>query len=270
MNHVDFAFLDSGTGGIPYMLELKKESPESSCLYLGDTAHFPYGEKSYEEIIRCSSESVKKMIDSWKPSVVIIACNTISVTALDDIRKRFPDTPIVGTVPAIKLASSVSKNRRIGFLATNAAVNHPYSKKLIESFAKDCEVFSRGDPDLVAFIERNLFTATEDEKIKAVKPAVGFFLEKDCDTVIMGCTHFCHISRIIEKASGYRLTSVDSREGVCHQAIRVKPGKKEGECISSLPEDMTFFVTSLKNEEENEYVRLCKNYDIPWGGVLKN
>ena len=151
---IDFAFLDSGTGGIPYMLSLKEKSPESRCVYLGDTVHFPYGEKSEEEVTLCASESIEKILDLWNPRIVVIACNTISVTALNQLRERFPDVPIVGTVPAIKLAAKVTKNKKIGLLATNATVKHPYCKKLVSDFASGCEVFNRGDPDLISFIEQ--------------------------------------------------------------------------------------------------------------------
>ena len=156
---IDFAFLDSGTGGIPYMLLLKEKSPGSRCVYLGDTVHFPYGEKSAEEVTSCASESIEKILDLWNPRLVVIACNTISVTALNQLREKFPDVPIVGTVPAIKLAAKVTENKKIGLLATNATVKHPYCKKLISDFAFGCEVFNRGDPDLISFIEHDLFYA---------------------------------------------------------------------------------------------------------------
>ena len=140
MNCIDFAFLDSGTGGIPYMLALKKLLPRAKCVYLGDTAHFPYGQKSNQEVTACASEVIETIVRTWNPKAVVIACNTISVTSLEPLRKLFPDLPIVGTVPAVKLAAAVTKNKRIGLLATNATVNHPYCKKLADDFAGDCIV----------------------------------------------------------------------------------------------------------------------------------
>ena len=119
---IDIAFLDSGTGGIPYMLELKKKNPFVRCVYLGDTAHFPYGEKTPEEVESSSAQVISQIIKLWSPKAIVIACNTISVTALDFLRKKFPDRPIVGTVPAIKVAAKVTKNKKIGLLATNATV----------------------------------------------------------------------------------------------------------------------------------------------------
>lgn len=270
---VDFAFLDSGTGGIPYMLLLKEKSPERRCVYLGDTVHFPYGEKSFEEIVSCSSHAISQIIDRWNPRAVIIACNTISVTALDELRKLYPGLPIIGTVPAIKLAAKVSLNKKIGFLATNASVNHPYSQKLIDDFASDCQVFKRGDPDLIDFIEHRLFTATREEKMAAVMPAVDYFNSCGCDTIILGCTHFTHMAREIDEAfaskSWRKVFVVDSRDGVSNHALDVIKTAPEKPDSENLPEDMTFFVTSLNGDDEKkEYETLCSKFHIPFGGCI--
>ena len=224
---VDFAFLDSGTGGIPYMLSLKEKVPNASCVYLGDTAHFPYGQKTQKEVVAAASKAVELIQKKWSPKTLIVACNTISVTALDDLRARFPSLPIVGTVPAIKLAAKVTANKRVGLLATNATVRHPYSQKLIEDFASDCAVFKRGDPDLIDFIEKKLFTASRAERLAAVRPAVDYFAANGCDTIILGCTHFTHIADDIQAAAGDNVRVIDSREGVANQALRVFPGNPE-------------------------------------------
>ncbi len=264
---VDFAFLDSGTGGIPYMLALKKKCPDYSCVYLGDTAEFPYGEKSVDEIVRCASNAVSLIIKKWNPRALVIACNTMSVTALETLRKNFLTLPIVGTVPAIKLAAKVSRNKRIGFLATNASVSNPYSKKLIQDFASDCDVVSRGDPDLISFIEREFFTSTQEQKIAAVKPSVDFFKENGCDTVVLGCTHFTHIADLYAKVCGDGITVVDSRDGVSNQAIRCIGEKGNGKI--DLEKDMAFYVTAATESQQIEYKILCSNLNIPWGGVTE-
>ena len=272
--YIDFAFLDSGTGGIPYMLELKEKSPQSRCIYLGDTLHFPYGEKSSEQILSCASSAVKLIVEKWNPRAIVVACNTISVTTLPELRSAFPSLPIVGTVPAIRLAARVTKNKRIGLLATNATVRHPYNQRLVSEFASDCQVFLRGDPDLVSFIEEKLFTSSMQERMDAVKPAVDFFAQNDCDTIILGCTHFTHIAKDIQAAAGKDVRVVDSREGVAKQALRVEQdaglnigGQKALDQISSFP-DASFFVTSASAAQEEEYKTLCKNFGIPWGGII--
>ena len=117
------------------MLALKEKMPQARCLYLGDTAHFPYGEKTPEEVTACASQTIASIVKKWQPQTIVVACNTISVTSLDALRARFPDTPIVGTVPAIKLAAERTRNKRIGLLATNATVHHPYCARLVADFA---------------------------------------------------------------------------------------------------------------------------------------
>ena len=266
--------MDSGTGGIPYMLSLHEKLPEASCVYLGDTEHFPYGEKSSGEVTECASKAIQKIISLWNPKSIVIACNTISVTALDSLRSLFPKIPIVGTVPAIKLASEISKNRRIGLLATNATVNHPYCERLISDFASDCEVIKRGDPRLIDFIEKNYFKATKKERLEAVREAADFFKKENCDTVILGCTHFTHIFSEMQEACGDKIKVVDSRDGVSNQAIRKihdsavsRETEKNTEC--ALPvKNLTFFVTKASDAEKSEYETLCENIKIPWGGVI--
>ncbi|MBQ3670265.1 MAG: glutamate racemase [Treponema sp.] len=271
MDKVDFAFLDSGTGGIPYMISLHEKLPASTFVYLGDTIHFPYGEKSYEEVVSCAEDAIKKIIALWNPRTIVIACNTISVTALAALRKKFPDRPIIGTVPAIKLGAKVTKNKKIGLLATNATVNHPYCKKLISDFAADCDVFMRGDPELVSFIEHRYFTSSAEEKKAAIKGALDFFTEKGCDTIILGCTHFTHIADDFKKAAGEHINIIDSREGVSNQAaLKLKTESAKSEPHTPFPADknLSFFVTHATAEEVQEYELLCARLSIPWGGVI--
>ena len=265
---IDFAFLDSGTGGIPYMLYLKEKCPSVKCVYLGDTINFPYGEKSPEKICECAKSACELLINSFSPKAIVIACNTISVTALETLRKTFPNTPFVGTVPAIKLAAEVSKNHRIGLLATNQSVKNPYTDKLIKDFASDCYVAKLGEPNLIEFIEKNLFTATKEEIQNAIKPSMNFFKKEKVDTIILGCTHFLHISKEIEELAGSSIKIVDSREGVAKQALRVfENGAAKSSNLKI--QDKTFFVTSEKTSKE-EYEILSKKLNLNYGGVLQN
>ncbi|MFC2281629.1 MAG: glutamate racemase [Treponema socranskii subsp. buccale] len=277
---MNFAFLDSGTGGIPYMLRLKRLAPDATCAYLADTVHFPYGEKTVPEIIEYATAAVSRVIDMWRPETIVVACNTISVSALASLRERFPFVPFIGTVPAIKLAASVTKNKKIGLLATNATVRDAYIRELEKGFASGCTIYSRGDADLVSFIERKLVTADENEKMRAVMPAVGYFAEKGCDTIVLGCTHFTHLADIMQKAAGKNVNVVDSRDGVARHAIEVHDNfinsKKESENIftaaadflSEVP-DGSFFVTGISDDKAKAYYEaFCKMLAIPFGGIL--
>lgn len=274
-----FLFVDSGTGGLPYMLELLKKAPGAECVYVGDTANFPYGEKSLSHIEQCATLMIEKAINRFAPDVIVIACNTISVAALASLRSRFT-VPFVGTVPAIKLASKVSKKRCIGLLATRHTVEDPYTLDLINRFAADCTVIKRGDAKLISFIEHNLFRATYEQKCDAVREAVDFFTANGTDTIVLACTHFLHLVKEFEDVAGSAITVVDSREGVARQALRVG---------SSLGADMArtdtlqasakapynkesahgVYVTALKSKsDEEEYKTWCTLYGVPFKGLL--
>ena len=264
---VNFAFLDSGTGGLPYLKYLKTEKPDATCVYVGDTKNFPYGEKSREQIIEKSAGCVKKIIEKWNPDAIVVACNTISVSALDELRKRFPETPFIGTVPAIKPAAKITKTKRIGLLATNATVNHPYTKKLISDFAGGCKVFSLGAPELISFIEHNYYYSTHAERLNAAKPACDFFRENGCDVIVLACTHFLNMSDEIKEAAGENIKVVDSRDGVTRHAFDVVPAEK----ISALNLfHSELYVTGFTESNDSQrYISFCQQNDINFGGLLK-
>lgn len=264
---MNFAFLDSGTGGLPYLKYLKEQHPDSACVYVGDTKNFPYGEKTSSEIIENSCGCVKKIIEKWNPKAIVIACNTISVTALEEMRRRFPETPFIGTVPAIKPAAAISKSRKIGLLATNATVNHPYTKKLISDFAFDCQVVSRGDPELISFIEHKYFSSTKEQRIQACMPAVDFFKKNGCDVIVLACTHFLNMAEEIQEACGKNVFVIDSREGVTKHAWEVEESNCRSEGSSA--EESSLYVTGFSESNDTDrYVEFCAQNKIVFGGIL--
>ena len=298
----DFVFIDSGVGGIPYMTTLMQRAPGANCVYVADTANFPYGEKSHEQVVKCVTELVGKIKAQFAPKVIVVACNTMSVNALDVLRENFADIKFVGTVPAIKLAASFSKKRRIGLLATKATCENPYNIELKNKFASDCTLVTRGDGQLVSFIEHNAFTASHEECLEAVKPAIDFFRQEDCDAVILGCTHFLNFTDVFEEACKPDIKVVDSVDGVVRHSLEVleggvgggeppaervadKPTKRreptqlagavrgatwlgsEGETSPSQTPNL--FITGFRDtEEENQYNVLCSRFGIQFGGLL--
>ena len=263
---VDFAFLDSGLGGLPYLRYLRDEAPFARCVYLADTKHFPYGEKTAGQIIACAEEAVRLVIKRWRPRAIVVACNTISVTALDVLRRRFPNTPFIGTVPAIKPAAFLSKIKKIGVLATNATIHHPYTQQLIDQFAHGCEVVFRADPELIDFIERRAFNASEAEKNTAIEPALNFFRSAGCDSIVLACPHFLNIADEIKAMAGDGIFIVDSREGVIRRALEVAaplPPQRE----DAAPQFSLYVTGFQKTHDAGEYARLCAALQLHFGGL---
>lgn len=271
MQSVQFLFVDSGTGGLSYMRHLKNKCPDANCVYVGDTKNFPYGEKSLCQIETFITELMEKSLKLFEPQVVVIACNTMSVAALETLRSRF-SVPFVGTVPAIKLAAKITKNNKIGLLATRHTVEDPYTESLINSFAKNCTVLRRGDKELVSFIEHHLFSASYQERCKAVGPAVNFFKSKGADAIILACTHFIHLKQEFIDVAGPSVEIIDSREGVATQALKVLGETESKICnnsfVQKLP-DTSVFVTSFKTEQDKkEYKSWCDLANVPFMGLL--
>ncbi|NLM01260.1 MAG: glutamate racemase [Treponema sp.] len=230
----DFIFLDSGIGGIPYLQYMQKIVPEKKCKYFADEKNFPYGTKTAEQILEFSKKFVEQVLSLYKPKVIVLACNTMTVTVLEKMRELYPEVAFVGTVPAIKLAAKSSKSKKIGLLATEMTVKHDYIKKLVQDYASDCEVVYRADTKLVDFVEKNVqcdfrngellsvkWKVSEQEKIEAITDVIDFFKKNNVDTIILGCTHFVHLVDEFEKVAGDKIQIVDSRDGVAKQALRL-------------------------------------------------
>ena len=270
---VDFVFLDSGIGGIPYMTSLLEREKNASCLYVADIANFPYGEKTHEQVVDSVSALVEKICKAFEPAVIVLACNTISVNALESLRQKFPKINFVGTVPAIKLAASISKKRKLGLLATKATCENPYNLELQKKFASDCQIVKRPDPDLIYFIEHKAFTASRQECIQALTPAVDFFKSRDCDVMILGCTHFLNIKDLFQQACGSTVQVVDSVDGVVRHALEVWEKNWLGQKTSSTSslksdkEKASLYVTGISQEDEKkQYDQVCLRYGITFKG----
>ena len=268
---MDFIFLDSGLGGLPYMEYLKESNPESTCIYLADTYNFPYGEKTADEILNAVSNNVSILLKKWNPKAIVLACNTMTVVAIKNLRQKFPDTSFIGTVPAIKVAAEKTKNKRIGLLATQRTVQDSYTQDLIKKYASDCHVVCRGDSHLISFIENKLHHATQKERQEAILPAVEFFNDQKVDSVILGWTHFLHVVEDIKLAFGKKVQVIDSRDGVVRQALKVAFSKKTSYQKSDLEiQDRSFFITGTrKNTTVEFYQDFCSKHGIPFGGVIK-
>lgn len=257
-----YAFLDSGTGGLPYFAQLRSLAPGASCVYVADTLHFPYGEKTRDEVVSFATATVGRLLARFSPELVIVACNTISVAALAALRETYP-VPFVGTVPAIKLAAARSVNRKIGLLATERTVCDPYTDELIREYAGDCEITRIGDSTLISRIESELVTASREERLAAVKPSIDRFLAAGVDTIVLACTHFLHVSDEIHEAAGSGVAIIDSRDGVAHQAIRIVPPS------SDYPAGGAFYVTGGTSDgKEARYESYAKLFGMNWGGIL--
>jgi glutamate racemase len=204
---------DSGAGGLTILSALCEELPQEHYIYIGDTAHCPYGVRSDAEIIELTMNACRFLIERGV-KLIVIACNTASQAALSTLRATF-SLPFVGVVPAVKPAAGITKRGRIGIAATNQAVKAAYLRQLIDDFADGIEVYAVGCPELVSLVERGDLDGPEVEE--TLRHALHPLLSKDIDVIVLGCTHFPALRPAIERIAGSHVQIIDSGRAIARR-----------------------------------------------------
>ncbi len=183
--------------------------------------------------------------------------------------------PFVGVVPAVKPAAIYSENKRIGLFATNKTVSDSYVDSLISQFANRCEVFRYADYRIVDFIERKFIDSSEPEILEMLKPAAAYFSEKKVDHVVLGCTHFLFIDKYMEKLLPENIKTIDSREGVSRQALRIVSGtemKHEKEWKSKeagkQKKAASGFFTTSETPGSSYYRKIAEMFSLEYKGII--
>ncbi|HET9947190.1 MAG TPA: glutamate racemase [Patescibacteria group bacterium] len=247
--------IDSGVGGLSVFEEVTRLLPHESVVYLADSAHCPYGTKTPEEITQLSLQLVKT-ISQHNIKLLVVACNTITVTALDVLRNSFPSLPIIGTVPVVKNAASLTQKKRIGILSTLATAHSLYQKHLIEEFAKELKVINRGTDKLVPLIEQGIITGETITKI--LKDVLAPFKQEDIDVLALGCTHFPFLRKEIEKELGTQVMLLDSGAAIARQVKRVLAHNSE----VSTKKAQYLFLTTANAQEFTQVIKTLLGKDV--------
>ncbi len=259
------AFLDSGVGGLPYLEWVRSRLPAESYVYVADSAHFPYGEKSAESLEEIVLATTEAIIDSFSPRLIVVACNTASVAALSALRSRF-SVPFVGVVPAVKPAGKIDeggdRKRSIGLLATERTVNEEYTRELIRNFASNCYVESIGDGSMVDFIEHRYLDSTKEERRELLRASIGAF--KKIDRLVLGCTHFTFIEDDLREILGNAIEIIDSREGVGKQVMKIVKNLE----ISGPKTPTAKLYTTSSGKTAERYRRFARLFHIEFAGLL--
>lgn len=204
---------DSGAGGLTILSELRRELPQENYIYIGDTANCPYGTRSEADIIACTLQANRFLIEQGV-KLIVVACNTASQAALSALRATFP-LPFVGVVPAVKPAVRMTKRGRIGIAATNQAAKAAYLKQLIDDFAAGVEVYAVGCPELVTLVEQGELAGPVVEE--TLRLALQPLLTKEVDVIVLGCTHFPALRPAIEQVVGRHVQIIDSGAAIARR-----------------------------------------------------
>jgi len=261
MNDKPIIFLDSGVGGIPYADFFRSRNKCEKLVYAGDRENFPYGPRSKENVIELALSLAEKLVAFYDPKILVVACNAISVSALQALREGFPSLPVVGTVPALKPAIEKSRKRRIGVIGTQRAVEDPYIAELAAQLGPDCAIVGQAAPELVDFVERRWLAAGRAERLKAVEPWVKKITDKGADTLVLACTHFLLLKEEFLHAAKDSLMVFDSVEGVIKR-VEALLDEEGGELRSGAAKDAgpPLMVVTGKRPLEDHWEKLCRHF----------
>lgn len=197
MDNRPIGFFDSGLGGLTCIPHMMRDLPEEKIIYFGDTARTPYGSKAANTIRSFSMEIADFLVKS-DVKMIVIACNTVSATCVEDLRKRFPQIPILGIIePAAKaVAGSCRAGSRIGIIGTKVTISSGAYKKAIQARNPELKIFETACPAFVPLIEEGIIE--NDIMDLTIQYYMDDFIrDNDIDTIVLGCTHYPWIQKNI-------------------------------------------------------------------------
>lgn len=209
---------DSGVGGLSVLRAIRSQMPEESVIYFGDQGHIPYGPRPMEQI-RNFSEAITRFLLQQDAKIIVVACNTASAAALKYLRETFPDVSYVGMEPAVKPAAEHTHTGKVGVLATPATFQGALYASVVERFANGVELYQNTCPGLVQQIEQGNLNGEETRQI--LNEALLPMLDKNIDTVVLGCTHYPFVIPLIEEIAGENVRVIDPAPAVAKQVQRV-------------------------------------------------
>lgn len=219
-NNVPVGVFDSGVGGLTILRELMRELPDERYMYFGDTGNCPYGVRP-DEAIQDLALSAARFLLGRGVKMIVVACNTATVTALIELRHAYSEAPpnihFVGVVPAVKPAAENSRTKRVGIAATEASAKGERFKQLVADYAtpKNVKVQTIGCSDLVELVERGVLDGPEAEA--AVRKYIQPLLDFGIDQLVLGCTHFPALRSVFEHVAGPGVEIVDPSPAIARQ-----------------------------------------------------
>lgn len=205
---------DSGVGGISVLRAIREQMPEESIIYFGDQGHIPYGPRPMRQI-RDFSAAITRFLLGHDAKIIVVACNTASAAALAFLRQTFLHVPFVGMEPAVKPAAEHTQTGKVGVLATPATFQGALYASVVERFAHGVELLQNTCPGLVQQIEQGNLEAAETRRI--LEDALLPMLERNIDTVVLGCTHYPFVIPLISEMVGEGVRVIDPAPAVARQ-----------------------------------------------------
>ena len=214
--HDYIGLFDSGVGGISVLRHMLRLMPEERYLYMGDSANAPYGTKTKEQVRQLSFAVAEKLIARGIKALVV-ACNTATSAAINDLRSAYPDLIVVGIEPALKLAADRFPKGNLGVMATPMTLCEEKFDLLLHRFDSQCRVSKIPAPGLVELIEQGRGNSAEAEILlrSLLKDYIG-----NIDALVLGCTHYPFAAEAISRVLGEQVALLDGGDGTARETKR--------------------------------------------------
>ncbi len=198
---------DSGIGGLTVVKRISSTLPVEDIVYFGDTARVPYGSKSNATVIEYAVQDAKFLMHK-NVKAIVVACNTVSSVALDELRKQF-NVPIIGVIePGSRMAVNQTKNGRVGVIGTRATVSNKAYSAQIKKINSGIEVFEKACPLFVPLAEEGWINHKATYEI--AEEYLKELREFEIDTLVLGCTHYPILADVIQEVIGEGVKLIDS------------------------------------------------------------
>ena len=251
---------DSGVGGLTVAREIMRNLPNERIVYFGDTARVPYGSKSKDTIIRYAKQIIR-FLRTQDVKAIVIACNTASALALEEVEKEL-DIPIIGVVePGARVAAATTKNGKIGVIGTESTINSHMYPQLIKEYRPDVTVFGKACPLFCPLVEEGWLKDPVTEEV--AKRYLKELLKEDIDTLILGCTHYPLLRSLLSGLVGDQIQLVNPAYETAKELERLLKKENlanEGEKAPG-KEPYRFFVSDAADKFKN-FANSILPYDI--------
>jgi len=211
---------DSGVGGLTVFKEIRQKFPYEDIVYFGDTARVPYGPKSPATIIQYSLQNARFLLQQ-QVKMIVVACNTASSYALEQLQQVIP-VPVIGVIePGAKAAIAKTRNNRIGIIGTYGTVNSGAYQNEIHKLRSEAVVYSHPCPMFVPIVEEGL--ENHAVAMQLAREYLAKLIIKDIDTLILGCTHYPIMKDTIQKVTENKINLIDSAEVIAASLQEILP-----------------------------------------------
>lgn len=229
---------DSGVGGLSVAREIRAARPDADLVYVADDAGFPYGDWEERALTARIVELAGRLVETHRPDVFVVACNTASTLVLPHLRAALP-VAFVGTVPAIKPAATTTRSKLISVLATPGTVKRDYTRALIDTYASHIEVTLVGSTRLARIAEDHLSGRPVDdaEILREIRPCFRRHAGRRTDRIVLACTHYPFLVEHFARLAPWAVEWIDPAPAIARRVVHLvgaaPPGaeRREGQAV---------------------------------------